>query len=503
MLENLPDETTQLLIDLCTGSSTPPPEPEPTSPNKQAAAGASSYLSFMALNRGSASDQPPASPATTTTATATKADPRRQGTITEDSVGTASGASTPPQQPSPPKAKPVKRPSPRTYFAHFVDHLDRFVVFLETVAARRWGQSLEGTSSPPEPPFDAEADVRDQAAVWNTLLELYLTLPAGHTDASPAAKLFQDKALRVLRSAPALPYDPTHALILCAARAYTPGLVLLWERAGMHEDVLRFWMDRHRAGGDDDASREVVRYLALYGAERPQLYPLVLRFLTSEHGLLGKHQEDVGRVLEHIEEEKIMSPVSVVQVLARNGVASVGLVKGWLMTRIREAREEIQTVCSSCAMKVAEADTMAQDEKLIDSYRAETRTKQKQIQELSDPEHPRIFHVTRCSRCERPMDMPAVHFMCNHSYHQRYILYFSEFVKCLSLYRCLEDHESECPNCAQAHGVIREIRMNNERLADQHDVFVSDVRESGFNAVAAAFGRGVMNMPRVEDVNGP
>lgn len=42
--------------------------------------------------------------------------------------------------------------------------------------------------------------------------------------------------------------------------------------------------------------------------------------------------------------------------------------------------------------------------------------------------------------------------------------------------------------------------MNNERLADQHDVFLSDVRESGFEAVASAFGRGVMNMPRVEDV---
>lgn len=48
-------------------------------------------------------------------------------------------------------------------------------------------------------------------------------------------------------------------------------------------------------------------------------------------------------VLEHIEREKIMPPLGVVQVLSRNGVASVGLVKQRLMTSIKESREEIHT----------------------------------------------------------------------------------------------------------------------------------------------------------------
>jgi vacuolar protein sorting-associated protein 11 len=43
--------------------------------------------------------------------------------------------------------------------------------------------------------------------------------------------------------------------------------------------------------------------------------------------------------------------------------------------------------------------------------------------------------------------------------------------------------------------------MNNEQLADQHELFLSDVRENGFEAVASAFGRGVLSMPRVDDVN--
>ncbi len=51
-----------------------------------------------------------------------------------------------------------------------------------------------------------------------------------------------------------------------------------------------------------------------------------------------------------------------------------------------------------------------------------------------------------------------------------------------------------------SHGMIREIRRNNERLADQHDVFLSEVKESGFTAVAAGFSRGIMNLARVEEV---
>jgi len=39
------------------------------------------------------------------------------------------------------------------------------------------------------------------------------------------------------------------------------------------------------------------------------------------------------------------------------------------------------------------------------------------------------------------------------------------------------------PLCARQHGVIQEIRRNNVRLADQHDLFLAEVKESGFRVV--------------------
>lgn len=364
LLDALPEQTTRLMVDLCV--LTGPLNVDESSEKMDAATslakqGGASYLSFMALNRGSTSEKeppPPPSPTATTVSAKPESRPHGSGATGDDpsaqpAIGSGSGSTTPSQQsfaaPIAPSAistaatKPrlTRRPSPKGFFAHFVDHLDRFVGFLEDVAARRWGQALDSGSVNfvAEPVADEAADHTDQVAVWNTLLELYLTL----SDPNGAAKAFRDKAVRLLQSG-SLPYDPTHALILCSTRSFTPGLVLLWERRGMHEDVLRFWMDRYAVDPTSDASTEVVRYLRAYGASRPTLYPLVLRFLTSTRALLSKHRTDVEAVLEHIESEKIMSPVAVVQVLSRNDVASVGLVKQWLMTRLKEAREEIKRV---------------------------------------------------------------------------------------------------------------------------------------------------------------
>lgn len=334
MLANLPDETTQLLIDLCTMPASASLYDEPEDEEASRTRSGPSYLSYLALNRNSVAE--------IANVPASLVQAVKQTTDPADDSNNTSRPDTPPTA-KPPILEPVTRLSPRLYFAHFVDHMDQFVLFLETVAKRRWGQSVDSSvdvQPPLEPTADQKADREDQVAVWNTLLELYLTLGR---DAE--AVRFRAKAMHVLQSAK-IPYDPTHALILCSSRGYTPGLVLLWERMGMYEDVLRFWMDKDKEGSDPEASGQVVKHLKAYGDVHPHLYPLVLRFLTSSSDLLARHQEDVRDVLEHINKENIMPPLGVIQVLSRNNVASIGLVKEWMMTRIREARDEIQAVSS-------------------------------------------------------------------------------------------------------------------------------------------------------------
>jgi hypothetical protein len=355
LLAHLPDETTLLLVDLCSGSSTlstPDQEDVPSGPTPKASAGPS-YLSYLALNRGNPAvgvnvEIPSTAPTLTQTVVpqgggqiTTSA---RQGSIHEGSRASSPRASVITARPPP----PIKRPSPRLYFAHFVDHTEHFVRFLEAVAHRRWGQNIDavaGASVPTGHPDPVDEDKSEQTAVWNTLLELYLSLSVSQdtSNAEDASRL-HDKIIRLLQS-DSLPYDATHALIVCSTRAFTPGLVLLWEKMGMYEDVLRFWMDKDKEGSDPEASTQVLRHLNIYGPTHPHLYPLVLRFLTSNSELLSRHTSDLALVLEHIDSEKIMPPLGIVQVLSRNGVASVGLVKQWLMSRIQDSQQqELQAV---------------------------------------------------------------------------------------------------------------------------------------------------------------
>ena len=418
MLENLPRETTELLIDICTSNSLLTIEDATNeagedsglqSAGKQSSFGPS-YLSYLALNRGSIPEDP--------------GDPTPPPTAS--ALSSAAAAMQPPKL-----REPVKRPSPKVYFAHFVDHMEQFVIFLETVALRRWGQSVNDSTSTTassdrgdtDVPVDEAAERADQISVWNTLLELYLSIP---TKSEEEEKGMKAKALRILQS-DMIPYDINHALIVCSTCQFTPGLVLLWEKLEMHEDVLRFWMDKEKVSGSSgdeagasEASKQVVHYLDLYGPGHGHLYPLALRFLTSSEALLNRHSKDVERVIEYVDKEKIMPPLAILQLLSRNGITSVGLVKGWLVRKIGEAKEAIYMVKHCLTLPLAFAyGLLFQDSQLTTSYRMETKTKLEQVHELSDPDQPKVFHATQCSSCGGRLDLPSVHFMCNHSYHQR------------------------------------------------------------------------------------
>ena len=558
MLQSLPEETTQLLIDLCTTTGPlVPDEAEAAvtvSPTTKPNAPGPSYLSYLALNRSvaapttvSSETATPPSPSQKTVRADNASTRREPSIITQDVGGAAasgSRSSTPPATTSnrasvirdrtpglsSGAAPPVRKLSPRIYFPHFVDHMEQFVIFLETVAMRRWGQgvenlatgtigllSLDGQVSPVtiEDEQGVLLDKMDQVAVWNTLLELYLTLPlrggtvtekvkegeAGEQE-TPKKKVFdektmRDKAMRVLRS-DVIPYDSTHALILCSTHGFTLGLVLLWEKKGMYEDVLRFWMDKDREGNSPGASQKVIDHLMQYGHEHPHLYQLVLRFLSSTPELLKRHQDDLREVVEYIDEEGIMAPLNIIQVLSRNDVASIGLVKEWLIKRITVSQTGIQNVsCPFFFFGCKDDGTKFQDQELTKSYRLETAAILTKVNELSDTVHPQVFHVTRCSSCHGQLDLPSSHFMCKDSYHQRCVgdpFCLRRCIFIIWLYRCIADNETECPLCAPAHGVIRANRSNNEKLAYQHDRFVSSVQEKGSEAVAIGFSRGLSTL---------
>lgn len=100
----------------------------------------------------------------------------------------------------------------------------------------------------------------------------------------------------------------------------------------------------------------------------------------------------------------------------------------------------------------------------------------KEIEDLRT--NARIFQLSKCTACTFTLDLPAVHFMCMHSFHQR----------------CLGDNEKECPECAPEYRKVLEMKRSLEQNKDQ-DQFFQQVKSSkdGFSVIAQYFGKGIIS----------
>ncbi|CAH3181682.1 unnamed protein product, partial [Porites evermanni] len=121
-----------------------------------------------------------------------------------------------------------------------------------------------------------------------------------------------------------------------------------------------------------------------------------------------------------------------------------------------------------------------QDERYIRQYREETDKMRKEIKELKTSA--KIFQGAKCSVCSRPLDLPAVHFLCQHSFHQI----------CFEGYA---ESDNECPICAPENRKVLDIIRQQEQAKDIHEQFHHQLEraQDGFSVVAEYYGRGVFN----------
>lgn len=107
----------------------------------------------------------------------------------------------------------------------------------------------------------------------------------------------------------------------------------------------------------------------------------------------------------------------------------------------------------------------------------ETSSMRKEIQELRT--NAKIFQLSKCTACSFTLDLPAVHFMCMHSFHLR----------------CLDDNEKECSACAGEYRSVLETKTNLEQNAKDQDQFFKQVKSSkdGFSVIADYFSKGILS----------
>ncbi|KAI9744891.1 MAG: hypothetical protein M1818_001816 [Claussenomyces sp. TS43310] len=327
-------------------------------------------------------------------------------------------------------------PRPRTSFSSFVDHPDEFIVFLKACLQEN---NLEKS---------------DRTDLYTTLFEMYLH-KANERNGDDREE-WEVKAKKLIEGHD-IPIDTSNVLLLSHLSGFKDGTILVREQAGLRFDIFRSYTSAKDTRG-------AIKALRKYGPEEPQLYPAALAYFTSDPRILQEVGEELDVVLRKIDEDGLMAPLQVIQTLSTNAVATMGMVKTYLQDTIERERKEISN-----------------NKRLIESYRTETETKRKEIDELGTK--PAFFQATRCSACGSPLDLPAVHFLCKHSFHQR----------CLNVQPGEED-KTECPVCAQSNATIRAIRKAQDESADRHDMFQDALQRSNdrFGTISEFFGRGVI-----------
>ncbi|KAL2799861.1 hypothetical protein BJX66DRAFT_230630 [Aspergillus keveii] len=325
-------------------------------------------------------------------------------------------------------------PKPRTAFSAFVGHPQEFITFLEALISK------EG--------FKQE----DKVDLYTTLFEMYLNAAGRQKDATEKRQ-WQNKAKKLIEGKD-IPISTSSVLLLSDLSEFQEGSTLVREQAGLRSDIFRSFTAAKDTQG-------AIRALKKYGPEEPQLYVDALTYFASSPKILEEAGDELDAVLKRISEDGLMSPLQVIQALSNNAVVTMGRVKRYLSDNIERERKEISS-----------------NRRLISSYSTETETKMQELEQLGTK--PVVFQARRCMSCNRPLDLPTVHFLCKHSFHQR----------CLNKV----DEDAECPVCAPEHSTIKAIRRRQVESADQHDLFKAELQRSRdrFGIVSEFFGRGVL-----------
>lgn len=249
-------------------------------------------------------------------------------------------------------------------------------------------------------------------------------------------------------------YDVDLAVVLCEMHQFKQGRLFLYEKMKLYKEVISCYMQ------DSDHEGLIACCKRLGDSSRggdPSLWEDVLKYF----GELGEDcSKEVKEVLVYIERDDLLPPIIVLQILAKNPCLKLSVVKDYVARKLEQ-----------------ESKLVEEDRKSIDKYQEETAAMRKEVQELRT--NARIFQLSKCTGCTFTLDLPAVHFMCMHSFHQR----------------CLGDNEKECPVCAPQNKTLLEMKRSLEQNAKDHDRFFQLVRNSndGFSVIANYFGRGVMN----------
>ena len=309
-----------------------------------------------------------------------------------------------------------------------------------------------------------------QKSLYHILLDVHLMntyngasskTSVGHPGAKGKSCGDQEAALELLKRGWTPGHEPLYdadtALTSCRVHSFSEGIIFINLMMRRYREAIAVMADIH----DWEAILEVCQKHgdAIQGGD-PMVWHEALTRLSSPHAGPGS-EETLRTLLGIIEENNIMAPLTVLDILARNPHLKLGLVKEYFSSLLESEYEMIK-------------DYSREIEKINRNIEVQKQT----LEKLQNK--PAIFQSTKDSQTGSSLELPLVHFMCGHSYNLR----------------TLSEHDNPtCPLCSEEHDRIKAMSKSFRSASKDKDAFFRQLQASddGFGFVAEAFGKGYMN----------
>ncbi|EGD77096.1 hypothetical protein PTSG_07434 [Salpingoeca rosetta] len=283
-------------------------------------------------------------------------------------------------------------------------------------------------------------------AAYDTLLELYLR----EKPATAAEEADRDaRVMALLRSHGK--YDEYQAMILTQMYDFKEGILYLFGRTKQYQQIVRYYMEKK-------AYADVISACRTYGAADTALWVQALEFFAGDEEGCRKYMK---QVLEYINDNNLLPPLMVIEILARNDMVTLASVKDYFTKRLNDEMKSIDG-----------------DERQIQRYRGKSEAMRAEIEQLRT--QARVFQDNKCSQCPRPLTLPVVHFLCGHSYH----------------WDCIPN-ENECTRCRDEHHMVMTKLRSHEQAGQNYDQLSKrlDGAKDRFSVIAEQFGQNMFHKP--------
>ncbi|KAG4305214.1 hypothetical protein PORY_001384 [Pneumocystis oryctolagi] len=312
-------------------------------------------------------------------------------------------------------------PSITSLLPTFMDNNKQLIYILEVL--------MEKTSI-----TDNKNSERDLMCI--TLYEIYLR-EIKNSNSSIERQEYEKKAKHLLDSETCLT-NSFNGLLLSHLADFSEGFQILKEKSDTKTDVFHYYCSI-------EDTHKIIDLLEKYGDIEPELYLLALSYFTSSPKILNETGDYFYTLLKKIKEERLMTPLEIIKILSLNSITSIKVVKEYLIEIIEQERKEIDN-----------------NSKLISTYYDDIENKKSKLDDMM--KSAQILQGMKCSICGLTLNLPVVHFLCKHSYHQR----------------CVNDSDEMeyCPQCSHNNIMIKAIKKSQDEIVNKHSFFQSQLENA-------------------------